>query len=340
MWLTYVAGQAIAAAQGAPVSIAVVGDLMLNGLAPKPHVFRSLRMDIGMPDVTFGNLETLPTSAGRPTTAKSARDVAAKRQYVLRASPGWVPVLAAAGFDVLSLANNHAMDYGAEGLLDTVSAVQRAGMRPVGAGSSSTEASRPVVVDASGVRVAFLAFLAFRGEGALAACGPASPTRAGVNVLHGGASGVTERVRAVLRTAISDARRMANIVLVSYHWGLERHRTPTEYQVALARATIDAGADGVIGHHPHVLQPYAIYRGKPILYSLGNFTAPNHAGPLGDTMVFEMRYRGGTWTSLRITPARIRGGFPIKLIGTDAQAELARMGAATRDLRRRIGRGE
>ncbi|MEP0766247.1 MAG: CapA family protein [Fimbriimonadia bacterium] len=339
MWLTYVAGQAIAAAQGAPVSVATVGDLMLNGLAPTPNAFQSLRLYLAMPDVTFGNLETPPTKAGKPTTAKSSRDVAAKRQYVLRADPAWIPLLDGASFDVLSLANNHAMDYGAEGLLDTIAGVSRAGMRVVGAGGNLEEASRPVVLDANGVKVVFLAFLAFRGEGALAACGPASATKAGVNALHGGGNGITDEVRSKLRAAISRARRMANIVLVSYHWGLERHRTPTSYQVALAKATIDAGADGVIGHHPHVLQPYAIYRGKPILYSLGNFTASNHAGPLGETLVFEMRYRDGTLTSLRITPARIRGSFPNRLIGKDAQAGLTRIGDATRDLRRRLGGG-
>ena len=339
MWLTYVAGQAIAAAQGAPVSVAAVGDLMLNGLAPQPNAFQSLRLDLAMPDVTFGNLETPPTKAGGPTTTKSARDLAAKRQYVLRADPDWIPLLAEASFDVLSLANNHVMDYGTEGLLDTIAAVSRAGMNAVGAGGNLVDASRSVVVDANGVKVAFLAFLAFRGEGALAACGPATATKAGVNALHGGGNGVTEAMRAKLRGAISDARRTASIVLVSYHWGLERHTTPTDYQLALAKATIDAGADGVIGHHPHVLQPYAIYRGKPILYSLGNFMAPNHAGSLGETAVFEMRFRGGTFTALRITPARIRGGFPNKLIGKDAQAELKRIGDASRALRRRLGAG-
>lgn len=339
MWLTYVAGQAIAAAQGVPINVAAVGDLMLNGLAPSPIAFQSLRSDLAMPDVTFGNLETPPTKAGRPTTAKRARDVAAKSQYILRADPGWIPLLDRASFDVLSLANNHAMDYGAQGLLDTIAAVSRAGMNAVGAGSNRDEASRPVVIDANGVKVAFLAFLAFRGEGALAACSPAGATEAGVNALRGGGSGVTEAMRTKLRGAISAARRMADIVLVSYHWGMERHTTPTAYQVALAKATIEAGADGVIGHHPHVLQPYAMYRGKPILYSVGNFTAPNHAGPLGETVVFEMRYRGGALTSLRITPARIRGGFPSKLIGKDAQAALKRIGEATREMRRQLGGG-
>lgn len=339
MWLTYVAGQAIAAAHGAPISVAAVGDLMLNGLTPDAKAFQSLRLDLAMPDVTFGNLETPPTKVGKPTAAKSAHDVAARRQYVLRADPDWIPILDAASFDILSLANNHAMDYGADGLLDAMAAISRAGMKAVGSGGNLPEASRPAFVDINGTKVALLAFLAFRGEGALAACGPASASRAGVNTLRGGGSGVTAAVRSKLRASISEAKRTARLVLVSYHWGLERQRTPTDYQMALAKATIDAGADGVIGHHPHVLQPYAIYRGKPILYSLGNFTAPKHTGSLGETVVFEMRYRGQTLTCMRVIPARIRGGTPDKLIGREAQVALKRLGDAARELRRRLGGG-
>lgn len=170
----------------------------------------------------------------------------------LKAPTSFAHIVRAAGFNAVSLANNHTCDYGVAGLEDTVVSLDRAGLGHFGAGP---HASRPLVVDAAGVRVALLAFLDPRMAG-----------RDGTCILDADAPDV-----------VAEARRDADVVVACCHWGEEYHpATPTQRRYA--RTLVRAGAGLVVGHHPHVTQSVELVDGAPVAYSLGNFAFDSHKG--------------------------------------------------------------
>jgi poly-gamma-glutamate capsule biosynthesis protein CapA/YwtB (metallophosphatase superfamily) len=215
-----------------------VGDIMLSRAVGARmqatndwgYPFRKIADTLRAADLAIGNLEC-PVSEG------------GKNQYHLysfRADPKTPAGLNEAGFGVVSLANNHMYDWGAPALLDTVRRVREAGVRTVGAGQNDLEAHYPLVVDLAGVRLAFLAYVDVEPKNAAA-----GPDRPGVAWLD------AERVLADIRFA----RSLADVLVVLPHWGIEYAKLPSRSQVALAHQMIDAGADLVIGGHPHVIQP-------------------------------------------------------------------------------------
>ena len=250
-----------------------VGDIMLSrsvGAVMRrkedySYPFRRIAEVLGSADITFGNLEGPISSRGEDQGSI----------YSFRADPRVVQGLEFAGFDVLSLANNHIMDWGAEALEDTIRFLREKGIMSVGAGMderqanegqalgihrNSVEISSPAAAGSRNsigtVRVAFLAYTNLYPEGLVAGEG-----RQGVSDSR--LENIVARVR--------DARNIGDIVVVSYHWGEEYKTESNESQKVLARAFIDAGADLVIGHHPHVAQEIEKYKNGWIAYSLGNF---------------------------------------------------------------------
>lgn len=194
------------------------------------------------------------------------------------------PAFAAAGFDVVSIASNHTMDWGRDALLDSIARMRRDGMQTIGAGADIEEARQPAIVERDGIRIAFLGYCSVAPKSYYAV-----PRRAGVapmraithfEHLEDDQPGtppmvMTWPVQRDLDAAVEDvkrARELADVVLVSFHWGV--HFIPVwlaDYQPTVAHAIIDAGADAIVGHHPHILKAIEVYRGKPIYYSLGNF---------------------------------------------------------------------
>ena len=170
----------------------------------------------------------------------------------LKAHTSFARVVREAGFNAVSLANNHACDYGLPGLEDTLAALDAVGLPHFGAGSGSHE---PLLVDAAGVRVALFAFL-----------DPRMVERPGVCALDADAP-----------DRVADARRDADIVVVCNHWG-EEYKGVTPTQRRDARTLVRAGADLVVGHHPHVTQPPEVVEGSLVAYSLGNFAFDSHKG--------------------------------------------------------------
>lgn len=287
-----------------PWTLAAGGDIMLNGISPAVRPLDGVREQFLSASVAYANLEIPLTRSTRRTPHKSARDIRRRAQFVLKADPKHIDALSRIGLDLVSLGNNHAMDYGPLGLKEMTELLRRKSIAFAGAGMNEEEAVRPALVSRpSAPRVAMLSYLAFMGDGALNACWPAKSNSPGVAVLRFGGR-VDERAQQTLRRHIAQARRMADVVLVAPHWGLEKQTLPTPYQIALGRAMVDAGADIVIGNHPHVLQGGEIYRGKPILYSLGNLVSPLP----GRTAVFVLRWRGTKFERLDVFPARIGGG--------------------------------
>jgi poly-gamma-glutamate capsule biosynthesis protein CapA/YwtB (metallophosphatase superfamily) len=234
-------------------SVVFVGDIMLSRTVAKKmrergadFPFSSTTDITRRADIAFGNLETTITEG----------EVVEAFEMRFRADAHAARVLKDAGFDVLSLANNHTFDFGEQGLLDTLSALDREGIIHVGAGKDETESGQPMFINANGIQFAFLAFTDQRFSGR-----EAGEMRTGAAFMR------EDRMKA----AVAGANTFADIVIVSMHSGIEYEHAPDEVQVAFARAAIDAGADIVIGHHPHVVQSAEVYQGKPIFYSLGNF---------------------------------------------------------------------
>lgn len=169
-----------------------------------------------------------------------------------------------AGFDVLSIANNHIWDYGADAVRDTLTILKDAGIGVIGGGMNYQEAHAPLIKETSGVKIAFLGY---------------------TDLIPSSLDSKTARpVIAFLDIdrAISDvkeARKLADLVVVSLHWGNEYEITPNHNQERIAKSLIDAGAQLIIGHHPHVVQPIEEYGGGYIAYSLGNFVFDQNFSP-------------------------------------------------------------
>ncbi len=235
---------AFACAAEQPLQIFVGGDVLLGrGIArtlDSPHnALQKWRSAISSADLAFCNLECA-VSTQRP-----------HRNTQLLATPDSCKYLQRAGIDIVSTANNHALDAGEAGVRMTQSTLSDLKIVFVGSRWNST-LWMPYRTTIRGRRVAWLAATAW---------GPFQNGKAQVRPIAG--SGLIDQVQALSRAG--------ELVLVSLHWGVEYSKAPSEGQKRIARALIDAGASAVIGHHPHVAQPVETYRGRPIFYSLGNF---------------------------------------------------------------------
>ncbi len=302
------------------LKIAAVGDIMLGGTGTPEfqkfgydYPFEKTRALLKQSHIVFGNLEG-------PLTHTDHEAVAKKYRY--RSPPEKVaPALANAGFSVVSLANNHAMDQGAEGLKHTIEALDRAGVKHTGAGMNLAEARKPAILNAQGARVAFLAYtLTFPEEFW------ATTDRAGSPFGH-------ERE---VRADIAAAKQQADIVLVSFHWGQEGKTELRDYQKQLGRAAIDAGASAVLGHHPHVLQGVERYKNGVILYSLGNFTFGTYGPEAFTSAVAELTFRAKQLAEVRLHPMNVRNAEvvfqPTPLTGAEADKVVAGLQALSRPL--------
>ncbi|MCM3627158.1 CapA family protein [Paenibacillus glycanilyticus] len=238
------------------VSLAFVGDILLAesvGDMMKQYgdayPYKEALFHLSEPDLTAANLEYPVTKRGIPAEDK---------QFVFKGDAGALPALKDSGIDIVSLANNHTLDQGVEGLLDTMTHLDKAGINHMGAGNNDTEAFAPVIKEANGIKVAYI------GVSRVVPTGEwkADKNRAGVAETYD-----TTRTKA----AIKKAKKQADLVVVMVHWGIEKSETPEQYQRDFAREYIDSGADLIIGSHPHVLQGFEQYKGKWIAYSLGNF---------------------------------------------------------------------
>lgn len=237
-------------AQSAPVRVMFVGDIMLdygpghlitNGedpFAPTAAVLRDA-------DITVGNLECAITRRGHWLD----------KPYVFKGPRAALPLLKKY-FSAVSLANNHSGDWGHAGFADELALLRENGVAFFGGGDNRDAAARPLILERNGKRVALLAFCDY------------PPHSFAATASRPGTAWLDEK--RVIR-AIKDARRQVDFVLLYLHWGIELEDQPESYQPPLARRLIDAGADAVIGSHPHVTQTIEWYRGKPIIYSLGNF---------------------------------------------------------------------
>jgi poly-gamma-glutamate synthesis protein (capsule biosynthesis protein) len=221
------------------------------------------------------------------------------KQFNFRCDPDALPAAERAGVDVGNLANNHGYDQGPRGLLDSIRNLRAAGIAPVGAGRNELAAERPAVFDLNGWKVAVVGF----GEVLDPLDQTAGPDKPGTATGHS--------LRLKLR-AIRDADRVADLVIVTIHWGVELDTQPRDYQVREGHRMIDAGADVIFGHHSHRLQPMSRYHGRPIFWGLGNFVWPAFSVEGSTTAVAEVTVTPKGWIRGRLLPARIvSDGHPV-----------------------------
>lgn len=279
------------------------GDLMLNQVNPSPKVFASIAPVVSGADIAYANLEIPLTDKTVATSRKTAAEVRARTQYILKANPKHGAHLDKAGFDVFSLGNNHALDYREAGLKQQLGILQDLEIDYCGAGRNWTEARRTAVLEAGGLKIGFISFLSFNNPSSMRKCTSATATEAGVASLT--ITGVSdEKAKPMIRSIVARAKKECDLLVVCLHWGIEKQTLPAANQVRLGRMFIDQGADMVLGAHPHVLQPGELYRGKPIVYSLGNLVSPRPAS----TALYRFNFEGETLKSVDYFPASIGGG--------------------------------
>jgi len=248
--------------QNQKISLAFVGDILLAGQAGRimqtqgtSYPFAKVAPILKESDLAFGNLECALT--GNTITRNVPID--GKKLFIFKTPPRFGKALVDGGIDIVSLANNHAMNGGKPGLIETMKTLKELGIIYVGAGSNLQEARSCRILEVKGRKIGFLAYADIGG--------PAATSQPGIAVLKDTLSQVLEEVKT--------AKRKVDFLIVSFHWGIEGSTKPSARQKSVAQKVIDVGADIVIGHHPHVLHPVETYKGKTIAYSLGNFVFDN-----------------------------------------------------------------
>ncbi len=234
------------------LSVLAVGDIMLGERTRSvirehgpDYPFAGVVPLLHRSEIVFGNLEG-------PFAREAAK---ADRNFSYRVNPKLAAALSRANVNVVTLANNHLMDCGRAGVLETLEALASAGVAAVGAAENEEVAHRPVILQAGRWRVGLLGYYWNRRTAA-------------TNEFPGSAMDTPERLRA----DISALRKQVDRVVVEFHWGVPYEREPRPEDREKARFAVDCGADAVVGHHSHVIQPMEVYRDCPIFYSVGNFT--------------------------------------------------------------------
>jgi hypothetical protein len=258
------------------VMIGLVGDVLINRDEPR-EVFSEVREVLEAPDILFANLESAYTDDPHPVPGA--------------VSEVWAPAhnldaYVDAGFNVMSLANNHILDVGYEAMLQTRARLRSTGIQTCGAGDCLEDARRPPILEVNGLHIAFLAYASVfpLGYEARANTPGLAPMRAH-NVWRDPYPGIHVPGKRPIVTTIPDEADLANlaedirnasavadVVITSFHWGdYSRPFVLTDHETRTARFCIDQGADMVVGHHHHALRGMEWYRGKPIMYGLGHF---------------------------------------------------------------------
>ncbi|NMA33472.1 MAG: CapA family protein [Clostridiaceae bacterium] len=305
-----------------------VGDIMLgrgveywikkNG-GGYESAFAKVRNLLEQGDIVFGNLECPLTS--------SDKGLSKTGKIVLKGEPESVTALTSAGFNLLSLSNNHIMDYYEKGLFDTMELLDQHGIVHAGGGRNIDEARKMAVIEKNGIKIGLLAYtdmaeIVFAGNPYLSfAAGPEK-------------SGVVPRKLETIREDIQKNRGQVDLLAVSLHWGIEESFRVTDEQVEFAHTLIDDGADIILGHHPHQFHGIEIYKGKPILYSLGNILFDQNESENMESFIVDMQYKGSELVGLSAVPVRILKKSYVE-VQTDRDA--AEILARQVDLSRRLG---
>ncbi|MFO0591984.1 MAG: CapA family protein [Polyangiaceae bacterium] len=269
-------------------------------------------------DFTFANLENPFTTAKKPNETPPG-----KRYAVLWARPEHAETLAKYKFNAVNLANNHAMDQDLRGVKETLKALDKAGVQHVGVGLDLESAWTPMLVDVRGLKIAFI--------------GASFASKNDMGITRNDYVARIEDEKR-LRAACKKAREEAAFVVVTFHAGDEHKFAPNDAQKKFAKAAVQAGADIVIGGHPHVVQPAEKIDGKWVFYSIGNYIFDQAAVDNSEAIAVELVVKlpeGATHAEierLRVHPVVIAEGAPTPADDTRAAKILGRVGVPSRDL--------
>lgn len=278
------------------VTLYAVGDVMLGRYIAKvmaiqgsDYPFSAVAPTLHSADIVFGNLEAMISNG-------DADPLFPDKPYNFHASPGAAQALKNAGFHVLSLANNHAMDYGPATLSETRSLLFEKDVAVFGAGKDINEAHKPVVITSHGVRFGFLGYGVAHSRKAYA-----KQDRAGIAPMQ------MEHIR----RDVKSVRSKVDVLVVSLHWGREYDTSPSQKQREEAHQIIEWGADMIIGHHPHVMQGIEIYKDRMIAYSLGNFIFDQKGKGSDWSIILACTFKGKALYSIQMIPlGRFKSYFP------------------------------
>ncbi|MGB6059082.1 MAG: CapA family protein [Microthrixaceae bacterium] len=300
---------------GEAVTLAFAGDASFQGLgaaasADPDGLLNAVAPVLSDADVTMINLETAVGSGGSPEP----------KAFNFQAPPSVLDALSSAGVDVVTMANNHAMDYGLDGLRATLEIKAKSKIAILGVGADATEAYAPHIATVRGQRIGFLALNDVFDSSLVAkwTAGEAKPGIASSKASH------VDRVAA----AVTELRKKVDTLVVYLHYGTETQTCPNSRQKELVDQLSDAGADIIVGSHAHRLQGVGYFGDKFVAYGLGNFIFRAPSAPGRQSGVLKVTATGSRIDSFNWIPAEIRGEVPVPLTGdaaTRAAGEMARL---------------
>jgi poly-gamma-glutamate synthesis protein (capsule biosynthesis protein) len=324
-----------------PLGLVLTGDICpTRDLRPDTDEVKQTFQIIENADFALGNFEMPLTDRGRPV----------EKLLNIKADPAIATTVSVLGLDMVTVANNHSVDYGWEGLVQTIDLLRSQGLSVIGAGTDIAEATTPTIATAGGKRIGVLAFSCLLPTGMSAGI-----NRPGIAPIHvrtsyeidpyyqmeepGDLSAVRVRTEAraadvsAAVAAVDALRNQCDTLIVTIHWGYGSGTELAEYQLPLAQQLIDAGADIIHGHHPHAVHPIGFYRGKPILFGLGTLVGQQvflDAPPAVKALWAEMSPDGYVAT-ISISPPDVLG---IELTPTTLNSDRLPMIATGKDFDR------
>ena len=303
------------------ISLVAVGDIMLGGTAEEvliengyDYPFAKVQHLLADADIVIGNLEGPLTNLCESTLDD--------KEYIFRSPPDLVaPALKKAGFNILNLANNHILDFDIQGMTDTIENLNKLNIQTVGTGNNSADARSGTVLQTNNGSVGFLSYSLTFPESFWA-----TKDKAGTAFGH----------EKDIREDVQRLSKQADYVIVSFHWGREKSLELRPYQPKLGRTAIDAGADIVLGHHPHVLQAVEEYNDGLIIYSLGNFVFGSYSTDAKTSVIARLTLHNGKYYSAEFTPINVSNTEvifqPHPLTGSAASTVIKQINSLSKEL--------
>ena len=294
------------------VELIAVGDVLLGrGVTEVDDPLVDVAPWLRAADLTLGNLESAIVAGGTPKSAPADEP----QPIILNAPVTAVSHLTSAGFDLLSLANNHSLDFGGEGLAETSVRLQQAGIWSLGVSPNENATYQPLIREVDGVRLAFLALN-----------GVPEPVNSNQWPVIGEQWVRAEWDEAWAVAAVAEARRQADVVIVSLHWGFEYELQADPWQETAVQTLLAAGADVVLGHHPHVVQAVTVdyQSGQLVAYSLGNFVFDQTQEPTNQGLALRLVVDGDGLRAAQLLPIWA-GPQPRLMTLAEAEPLLARI---------------
>lgn len=272
-----------------------VGNRLISQGRSAEYPFEPIKGILSLGDVVFTNLE-VPITASEHGLIEF-NNAGDRIKYVLKMKPVLFGTFQYAGFNMVSMANNHMMDYYETGLVDTLKILDENNILHAGAGMDLEEARKPAIMEVDGMKIALLsytdmAYIVYAGSPNLSFAATEDK------------SGVAPREKDYIISDIKAIRDSVDIVMVSLHWGLEETFTVTEEMRQFAHDLVDNGADVILGHHPHQFQGIEMYNNKPIIYSMGNLIMDQNDPENQEGFILVMEYENSDFMSMTCYPVR------------------------------------